>query len=355
MLKTETYFMSTVFKLVFLLLCVLTAQHLNAAGISRDSVRLEERNGQHFVVHQVEEGETLYSLSRRYQSTIEGIKSSNELRNGGIDLGQFILIPISLPSEPEEVSVSDETPSSEITRKSHVVQAKETLYAISRKYDVTFEDIKSWNDLENNDLKIGMSLWVEPKQVEIPVPEPTDEDEIVPPEVKDEEERIIHVVEAGETLLSISRKYDTSLDSLTHWNNLENTSLQIGDSILIGRRETEEIFPPEPQTYLTNYGSKWWKEELEVDTLIHEEGVAGVIENIIETQKLLALHRNLPVGTELEVINLMNQRQVTVKIVGKLPDTGVNRNLMIRLTDVAYRQLGILDRRSRVEIVYPEL
>ena len=361
--------MSIAFRTVICFACCMWLHGVFAMELTRDSVRLEERNGTYYVVHQVEQHETMYSLAKRYQSTVDGIASSNELRNGGIDLGQFILIPVVVsevtpePSEPVPVT-SD--------RKKHIVEPTETIYRLTKLYQVSAEDIKRWNGLTSDDLDIGMVLWVGPEASEPQVSDeetPKDNPEESEPESIPEEtlpdadlpedslivapEYAVHVVQAGETLSSLSRLYNTSLDSLTYWNRLTHTSLSIGDTILIGVLKPEEALPP--KTYLTTYGSKWWRVPQDSDTLIHEEGVTGVIENIIETQKLLALHRHLPVGTDLQVINLMNKRQVAVKIVGKLPDTGLNRNLMIRLTDVAYKQLGIIDQRSRVEIIYPEI
>ncbi|MEO1257112.1 MAG: peptidoglycan-binding protein, partial [Bacteroidota bacterium] len=84
---------------------------------------------------------------------------------------------------------------------------------------------------------------------------------------------------------------------------------------------------------------------------VFEEGVASVIESM-KTSRFLALHRTLPIGTNLKVRNLMNNQVVHVKVVGKLPSTGLNKNLLLRLSQPAYDQLGILDSKSRVEVSY---
>ena len=83
-----------------------------------------------------------------------------------------------------------------------------------------------------------------------------------------------------------------------------------------------------------------------------EEGMVRVIDSDIQTSKYLALHRSLRIGTIFQVINLMTNESTYVRVVGKLPDTGINKNVMIRLTDSAYKRLGIIDEKSLVEIVY---
>ena len=72
----------------------------------------------------------------------------------------------------------------------------------------------------------------------------------------------------------------------------------------------------------------------------------------MNTSKYLALHRHLPIGTNIEVKNLMNGQLVHVKVVGKLPNTGLNKKLIVRLSKAAYDQLGILDSKARVEVSY---
>ena len=78
------------------------------------------------------------------------------------------------------------------------------------------------------------------------------------------------------------------------------------------------------------------------------------IENMDDTDKYLALHKDLPIGSLIEVRNLMNNKKVYVRVVGQLPQTGLNENVIVRLTSRSFKQLGILDARARVEIVYYE-
>ena len=78
------------------------------------------------------------------------------------------------------------------------------------------------------------------------------------------------------------------------------------------------------------------------------------IENMDDNDKYLALHKDLPIGSLVEVRNLMNNKKVYVKVVGQLPSTGINENVIVRLTSRSFKQLGILDARARVELIYYE-
>ena len=69
-------------------------------------------------------------------------------------------------------------------------------------------------------------------------------------------------------------------------------------------------------------------------------------------EKFYALHRSASVGTIIKVVNPMNKRSVFVKVVGQLPDTGDNHDVLIKITQAAARKIGIFESRFRVDISY---
>ena len=80
--------------------------------------------------------------------------------------------------------------------------------------------------------------------------------------------------------------------------------------------------------------------------------MAAVIDGNSDTRKYLALHPTAPVGTIMRVRNEMTNLSVFVRVVGKLPDTGANNNVLIRLSPAAQEALGALDGKFRVELSY---
>jgi hypothetical protein len=83
-----------------------------------------------------------------------------------------------------------------------------------------------------------------------------------------------------------------------------------------------------------------------------QSGLAELIEGTEGNRKYLALHRTAPVGTILKVRNEMNNREVFVRVMGKLPDTALTDKLIIRISKSAYDRLGAIDQRFRVEVTY---
>ena len=317
-----------------------------------DSIRLEQRGEKYFVIHQVDQGETLYSLSRRYGVSINDIKSNNELRNGGIDVTQFLMIPVEISdSEFNLEETENEQSSSDSVSNTHIVQAKETLYGLSRQYEVSVDQLRQWNGLEDNSLEIGQVIVIKSKGVLNQ--SNSDNQEIVPLSTPaKEKEPFLHFVQPGETINSIARKFNTEVDSIIAWNSMDDASLAIGSKLKIRKEiHLDSLNHERVGLKVTSYGSKKWEVIENGVRIQHEEGIAGLIEDI-DTQKYLILHRSLPVGTILTVVNLMNNERVLVKVVGKLPDTGINKNVMVRLTSICFRRLGIIDNQSRVDIAY---
>ena len=140
-----------------------------------------------------------------------------------------------------------------------------------------------------------------------------------------------HIIEKGETLYSISKNYNISVNYLKKINNLNSNSLSIGQRIII------EII----------------EEKNELNSLTNkEEGFASTIEDNISSDKYLALHKSATIGTIIFVKNLMNDNVVIVRVIGALPNTGINEKINIRLSRVAFEKLDAKDDIIPVELTY---
>jgi LysM repeat protein len=352
----------------FLVSILFIALNSIASGrsIPVDSIGIEKVDGQIFILHQVEEKETLYSLSKRYDVSISAITTVNATAENGLTIGQILRIPV-----PGKHPMED-------GRIKHIVQPKETLYSIARAYKISVEDIKEWNKMSMNILDIGQELIIYPegkKEISANVPERVSEQKIT-------ETR--HVVKAKETLYSIAQKYGTSLENLRNWNNLEYNDISIGQELIVSRK-SQVVTPPTVTTPVTSPKESTPSVEpvATVDTAstlptvstsetvvyttvedkpldrentnfeeVEEDGQAELIEGSSNNRKYLALHRTAPIGTIMRVRNDMNGQEVFVRIIGKLPDTGSNRNVLIKISRAAYEQLGAIDNRFRVKIAY---
>lgn len=168
--------------------------------------------------HQVAAGETLWSLSRKYNTTVDLIKKANQLSTDMLQIGQKLIIPKAI----------------------HTVEAGDTLYALSRKYGTTVDAIKEANQLASNTLTIGRSLVipVTTTSAVVPAPTPTVTPTPAPVTTTAPATNTItytsHTVQAGDTLWGLSVKYGIPQSELLKANGLTTSSvLSIGQKLTI--------------------------------------------------------------------------------------------------------------------------
>lgn len=116
-------------------------------------------NGKLFLIHKVERGQTLYGLSKTYNIAIEEIIKYNPQTENGIKAREELKIYIG-----EEKKLPIQEPKAEILPKDtarkivHTVVAGETLYGLSKKYNVSIEQLQKWNPGLNENLSIGQNI-----------------------------------------------------------------------------------------------------------------------------------------------------------------------------------------------------
>ena len=291
-----------------------------------DSLRLETINGKQFIIHQVEARETLFGISRRYGVVMASVIEANPDADGGIEVGQILRIPYSGKKRVTDAS------------STHEVGPKETLFGISRMYNVTVDDLKAWNNLTSNDLNLGQTLIVRKPLT------PTPQDKPAPVAIS-------HTVKEKETLYGIARQYGVKVQDLRAWNNLdESAGLKPGQTLVVSKpdgtqpvTETATTKNPAPATITISERALGSAE-------VRENGNAAVMEGTEGNRKYLALHRTIKTGAIVKVRNPLSNKEVFVRITGPLPATDTTDTL-IRISKSAYDQIGS-GPSTVVEVIY---
>ena len=116
----------------------------------------------------------------------------------------------------------------------HIVQAAESLYAISVKHNIRLQRLMQWNQLSPDSvIKTGQKIWLGPVSEE-----ELNRGEVQQPALAQREQAAAvqpyHVVAAGETMFGISYRYNVRLSSFMAWNNLtEQSTLQVGQQVYV--------------------------------------------------------------------------------------------------------------------------
>ena len=108
------------------------------------------------IVHIIEKGDTLYALSKKYNTPIDSILKKNNLSDPSkIKIGQKIIIPV------ENSAKDDKKTKTNSDTLTHVVQKGDTLYALAKKFGIKFSDLLKLNGInEKTPLKIGQILKI---------------------------------------------------------------------------------------------------------------------------------------------------------------------------------------------------
>lgn len=354
---------------VFVLAFVLMSNPSFAKIYPLDSVGITKKAGKTFIIHKVDEGETLFSLSRRYHVKVDEIAIENPEARNGLNIGQQLLVPYVEPVvAPKDAKV-------------HVVQQSETLFSIARMYGISTADIKRWNNLADNTIGIGDKLYIKQGFATAQEPKPS---EAIRPATNGK----THTVQPSETLYSIGRLYGVGVADLKKWNNLRGNEISIGQVLVVGSATSSgqqtthkeanssmlpaidskpqddvivSVQPSTPESSATEIksapSSTLYNIDSDVKTTyenkkIVETGFAEVIEGSSDTKKYLALHKSAPVGTIMQVRNEMNNQTVFVRVVGTIPETGNNNKVLIKISKKAFDRLGSVDAKFPVEISY---
>ncbi len=174
------------------------------------------------IYHTVVKGEGLYAISKKYTLTVDDLMVMNELISEDIQEGQILKVGMSNGANSEnsnqafQIKVKDSI--QEIPLK-HTVQKNETLNQIAYKYELEVPYLRKLNKLTSDILKEGQVLWLKSEQ------ETT--------EVKNVSDVKVHVVQKGDTLYSISKLYDISIDKLTELNQLNGVEISIGQVLIL--------------------------------------------------------------------------------------------------------------------------
>ena len=154
--------------------------------------------------YKVVKGDSLYSIAKKFNTTVDNIKILNNLKSNLINVGDLLKI-----SEGKSINMGD----------SYIVQKGDTLYGIARKYGLTVDELKKLNGLSSNTLSVGQSLIVKKKDDE---------------NVSDVNS---YTVLSGDTLYSIAKKYNTTISNLKTLNNLSSDTLSVGQKLIVPKEE----------------------------------------------------------------------------------------------------------------------
>ena len=185
------------------------------------------------IVYKVKSGDTLGKIAGRYRCTVAQIKRWNDLKSTNIRIGQRLVIYRGGTSSSSSSSLSTVTSSSSSSSQStsgassgtatYTVRSGDTLSGIAARHGVSVADLKSWNGLTSNNIKVGQKLKVKAASAQAPA--------------SNSGEYTIYTVQSGDSFYTIAKNYPgVSAQNIMDFNGLSSSKLRPGMKIKIPKK-----------------------------------------------------------------------------------------------------------------------
>ena len=186
-----------------------------AEGFTTQLAKVDRKERLNWVRHKVKSGDSLLKLAKEYHTTVDVIKSINDMQDNMIRIGDHLMVPVALKKLDAYTLSQDQRLASTQNQKrgsyqlTHKVAAGDTLWDIGRKYKISTRSLAKWNGMAPTDpLMPGKTLviWVD--------------------EASDEQKRdaimrtLTYTVKRGDSLARIAQKFNLRTSDITKWNNL---------------------------------------------------------------------------------------------------------------------------------------
>ena len=196
------------------------------------------------IVYTVKKGDSLYSISKKYNTTVEEIKRYNNLKTDLLNIGDRIVIPCNVENNYKDNNYV-----------TYIVVKGDSLYSIANKFGTTVERIKELNDLNNNLINIGDKLIVDDMRGISSVLECFGETSF------DNQKYQNYMVVKGDNLYDLAKKFNTSIDQIKLINNLKDNNLSVGEILKV---------PKNNNTYIVQKGESLYSIAKKFNTTVNE-------------------------------------------------------------------------------------
>ena len=197
--------------------------------------------------HKVRRGDNLGSISDRYGVTVSQLKKWNKIKGNKLPAGRSLKIfttesvavkakksdKIITVAKSESIAAVDlkEIKKTDIVETAtpgfYIVQPGDNLFAIAKKHNITVNQIKEWNNLEDTSLLTGTKVIVDKSN------DLAQQDNVPKIEVR----TIEYTVRKGDFLGIIAKRNKVTLADLKEWNNLSDTNVHAGQKLIVSKKE----------------------------------------------------------------------------------------------------------------------
>lgn len=184
--------------------------------------------------YKVEKGDTLSHIAIKYNTSVSSLKTLNKLSSDMIYINQILQVSASAKTEVKAPTKTEKAPT---TVTSYTVVKGDTLSKIAKQHNITLSDLMKWNNLDHHIIYPDQKLKVSNST-------PTTETKPQPAQSTEKKETTVetatstYLVQKGDTLSHISKKFGTSVSQLKSLNGLKSDLIFVGQTLKVSGKET---------------------------------------------------------------------------------------------------------------------
>ncbi len=190
--------------------------------------------------HKVKKGDNLGEIAAKYDVAMSDIKKWNKLKSNNVALGKQLKIiknerivsTVKKLIKSDNIALNDKTKKEAIESNTkpedfYVVEQGDNLSTIAKKHNITIDELKKWNNLQDNTIQLESKLKI------ADITNSEEKTQVAP---KTEIKNIEYTVQSGDNLGTIARKNNVAISDLKMWNNLEDDTIQLGDKLIVSKK-----------------------------------------------------------------------------------------------------------------------
>ncbi|MBM7662512.1 LysM repeat protein [Bacillus mesophilus] len=195
---------------------------------------------QNTINYTVKSGDSLSLIAKNHGTTVQEIQRLNSLTTTNIFPGQVLIVPQNTTTPPTTIEPAPTAPTETVTQTTYSVVLGDTLSIIAKRYNVTVDALRTFNNLTSDMIFVGQQLTIPSTTTTdgtTATPEPAPEETTnVPSETVEPtptETTVTYTVVSGDTLSLIAKRFNVSVDSLKTANHLTSDIIFVGHQLII--------------------------------------------------------------------------------------------------------------------------
>lgn len=280
--------------------------------------------GKEYYYHEIKKGESIYGIAKKYDWDINELVRLNPNASSDMEKGARLYYPtgrVTVIADPEDVVSED---SIEYEPINHIVKKGETVYSISRQYNIPLDAIYAAHPSAKHGVKAGETIVIQQSPQTV------------------SGKYLFYTIKPGDTLYSLAQKYRTTVGDILKANpGVSQSNFRIGDAIRVAvnsnsNRIHTELVEEERLASLDSYKVKkndTWK-SISKDTGVPVETLKEANEDVAVPQKNEVI--NVPI---IETVQVEKQtveedpRELEPEGIKEIYDSVHNVNSEVRLLD----------------------